>query len=231
VIDAAVPGFAPSTHGLKFKNDWPPAAAFRIDVFGLKVPVGDARRGLCGGMVYAVRDLFGLGLPVPPDTTAPGSGPLYDYIGQRLKDSFDVPKGVARYVDLMATPDGDRGGILGWLLGKRTRGVAWRTINDELPGIVASLQRGDLVCLGLICTRSSNPMDLGENHQVLAYRVRRDGSDVQLWVYDPNRPLRDDVVLQLSTADPTKPTPIRMVNGSVDVRAFFAAAYKPSTPP
>ena len=44
-------------------------------------------------MVFAVRDLFGLGRPIPPDTTAPGSGPLYEYIGQRLKDSFDLPGG------------------------------------------------------------------------------------------------------------------------------------------
>ena len=134
VIDAAVPGFLPSTHGLRFKNDWPQAAAFRIDVLGLQVPVGDARHGLCGGMVFAVRDLFLLGRPMPPDTTAPSSGPLYEYIGRRLKDSFILPGGPVRYLDLMAAPDGDRNWpVIGWLLKKRTRGVAWRTINDELP--------------------------------------------------------------------------------------------------
>ncbi len=85
VIDAAVPGFLPSTHGLRFKNDWPKAAALRIDVLGQQIPVGERRRGLCGGMVFAVRDLFRLGRPVPPDTTAPGSGPLYEYIGERLQ--------------------------------------------------------------------------------------------------------------------------------------------------
>ncbi len=54
--------------------------------------------------------------------------------------------------------------------------------------MTAALQRGDLVCLGLVCTRSANPLDLGENHQVLAYRMVRDGADVRVWVYDPNRP-------------------------------------------
>ncbi len=232
MIDAAVPGFLPSTHGLRFENDWPRAAAFRIDVLGVQVPVGDARGGLCGGMVFAVRDLFLLGRPVPPDTTAPGSGPLYDYIGRRLKDSFTLPKGPLRYLELMAAPDGDRTWpLVGWLGKRRTRGLAWRTINDELPGIVAALQRGDLVCLGLVCTRSANLMDLGRNHQVLAYRVARDGSDVRLWVYDPNRPGRDDVVLHLSTASPTSATRIDFENGSVDVRGFFATTYTPAAPP
>ena len=105
VIDAAVPGFLPSTHGLRFKNDWPAAAAFRIDVLGLQVPVGDARRGLCGGMVFAVRDLFLLGRAVPPDTVAPGSGPLYEYIGRRLKDSFTPAEGTRS----LPRPDGCSG--------------------------------------------------------------------------------------------------------------------------
>ena len=232
MIDAAVPGFLPSTHGLRFTNDWPAAAAFRIDVLGLQVPVGDARRGLCGGMVFAVRDLFLLGRAVPPDTVAPSSGPLYEYIGRRLKDSFSLPKGPVRYLDLMAAPDSDRNWpVVSWLLNKRTRGVAWRTINDELPGIQSALQRGDLVCLGLVCARSANPMDLGENHQVLAYRVARDGTDVRVWVYDPNRPGHDDVVLHLSTASPTRATAIDFENGSKDVRGFFATAYAPATPP
>jgi hypothetical protein len=232
VIDAAVPGFLPSTHGLRFTNDWPPSAAFRIDVLGQRVAVGDARNGLCGGMVFTVRDLFRLGRAVPPDTTAPGAGPLYEYVGQRLKDSFVLPAGPMRYLDLMAAPDGDRNWpLIGWLLNKRTRGIAWRTINDELPGVIAALQRGDLVCLGLICTRSANPFDLGQNHQVLAYRVVRDGADVRLYVYDPNRPGRDDVVLHLSTASPTRPTAIDFENGSRDVRGFLVTPYTPATPP
>lgn len=231
MIDAAVPGFLPSTHGLRFKNDWPKAAAFKVDVLGQQIPVGDASKGLCGGMVFAVRDLFRLGRPVPADTTAPASGPLYEYIGQRLKDSFFLPNGPLRYLDLMAAPDGDRSWpLIGWLLKKRTRGVAWRTINDALPEVIAALQRGDLVCLGLVCTRSASPLDLGENHQVLAYRIVRDGADVRVWVYDPNRPLRDDVVLHLSTADPTRATVIDFEHGSVDVRAFFVTPYTPATP-
>jgi len=232
VIDAAVPGFLPSSHGLRFKNDWPKAAAMRLDVLGQKILVGDASKGLCGGMVFAVRDLFRLGRPVPPDTTAPASGPLYEYIGSRLRDSFFLPNGPLRYLDLMAAPDGDRNWpLIGWLMKKRTSGIASRTINEALPEVTAALQRGDLVCLGLVCTRSASPLDLGDNHQVLAYRLVRDGADVRLWVYDPNRPGRDDVVLHLSTAAPTRATTIEFENGSKDVRGFFVTPYTPGTPP
>ena len=54
---------------------------------------------------------------------------------------------------------------------------------------------------------------------------------MRLWVYDPNRPGRDDVVLHLSTASPTRATTIDFENGSKDVRGFFATAYAPATPP
>ena len=117
MIDAAVPGFLPSSHGLRFKNDWPKAAAMRLDVLGQKIPVGDARKGLCGGMVFAVRDLFRLGRPVPPDTTAPGERAAVRVHRARLRDSFFLPNGPLRYLDLMAAPDGDRNWpLVGWLL-------------------------------------------------------------------------------------------------------------------
>ncbi len=227
-----VPKFSPSTSGFRFPNSWPHVAAFKVDVLGQAVDVGNAQRGLCGGMVFAARDYFEHGPAIPPDDHAPGSGPLYDFIGRRLKESFDLPLGPTKYLAFMAAPDGDKGiPLLGWLVKNWTRGIAWRTIRDELPKILTDIDAGRLCCLGLVCTSSANPMDLGKNHQVLAYRYERLGAVLRIWVYDPNRPLRDDVTLELSTADPTKPSAIRFVNGSENVRGFFRVKYAPAIPP
>jgi hypothetical protein len=228
----AVQGFTPSSRGFRFPNSWPKAAAFKVKVLDTEVEVGNAQRGLCGGMVFAVRDYFERDAPVPSDTDAPGSGPLYEYVGRRLKESFDLPLGPTKYLEYMAAPDGDLGiPILKWIIGPRVRGVAWRTIHDELPKVFADIDGNHLSCLGLVCTHGLSVMDLGKNHQVLAYRYERVADDVRIWVYDPNRPLRDDVYLQLSAARPTRATPIAFVNGSEDVRGFFRVAYTRAEPP
>jgi len=45
------------------------------------VPIGDAHNGLCGGMVFTVRDLFERNIPVPGSASAPEHGsPLFNYI-------------------------------------------------------------------------------------------------------------------------------------------------------
>jgi hypothetical protein len=228
----AVSGFLPSAQAFRFGNSWPHVPAFTIDVKGLDVPIGDASKGLCGGMVFAARDYFEKGQPIPTVTTTPGSGPLYEHVGRRLKESFDLPLGPAKYLQFMAAPDGDAGvPVLRWFGLLRVRGIAYRTIHDELPKIAADIDANRLSCIGLVCCRGANPMDLGENHQVLAYRYELAADDMRLWVYDPNRPGRDDIYLRLSVGRPTKPTPIEFVNGSKDVRGFFRVAYTPETPP
>jgi len=231
-MTTALTGFLPSTSAFHFPNSWPHVAAFTIDVAGMQVPVGNAQHGLCGGMAFAARDYFEVRHPIPADTQPPGSGPLYEYIGRRLKESFDLPLGPTKYLDFMSAPDGDIGiPVLSWLVKRWTRGTAWRTIHDEIPRILADLDAGRLSCLGLVCARGINPMDLGQNHQVLAYRYERNGNLLRIGVYDPNRPGRDDVTLDLDTSAPTKATPILFVNGSKDVRGFFRVKYSPATPP
>src|SRR5207249_939595 len=53
--------------------------------------------GRCGGMAFAGLDYFLIGQDVPGDTQPPASGPLRDYIWQRLLDSLDL--NVTRYLD------------------------------------------------------------------------------------------------------------------------------------
>ena len=105
-----VPGFLPSTSGFAFANDFPKVPVRHIGIPGVvSVPIGDASNGLCGGMAFAARDYFEARMPPPPDTEPPGSGPLFEYLVDRLFGSFDLPFGPARYLQLMSPllPDGE----------------------------------------------------------------------------------------------------------------------------
>lgn len=44
------------------------------------------------------------------------------------------------------------------------------TIKNELPKILAAIDAGNPMPLNLVQVASANPGDLGQNHQVLAYR-------------------------------------------------------------
>src|ERR1700722_8180397 len=104
-----VPGFLPSTSGLHFTNYYPHEPTITINLpLGGTLPLGDAANGLCGGMVFTVRDFFEAKRAVPLDTQPPpGGSPLYQFIVKRLMDSFNLPLGIGRYLELMqpAFPD------------------------------------------------------------------------------------------------------------------------------
>nr|WP_035752369.1 hypothetical protein [Parafrankia discariae] len=234
-----MPGFLPSTHALGFTNSFPRQPVLRIPVAGLgAVPIGDASRGLCGGMVYAVRDLFEFGVEPPEITSPPAAGtPLYRYIVRRLFDSFDIPRGVYRYYRLTSAADTDL------TRGPLTRpGVGRISVEREWPRIRLDLERGLLSPLGVITTRSADPLRLGLNHQVLAYAYEQRGNRVRLRVYDPNtsRASSDDVTLsfdvtpslEVASRRPAAPGPIEhtISIGGRPVRAFFRSRYRRADP-
>ncbi|MGZ6546217.1 MAG: hypothetical protein ACXVEI_12990 [Actinomycetota bacterium] len=230
-MEASVPGFLPSTHGFRFANDFPKVPVRRIGIPGVvSIPIGDASNGLCGGMVFAVRDYFEAGRTPPADTTAPGDGPLFDYLVSRLFDSFDLPFGPVRYLELMspALPDGETS----WSrLGLAPHGRAWRMINQTWPTVRADIDAGHPSPLGLVKVKSTNPLDLKEDHQVLAYAYDVTGGMLTLRLYDPNWPGRDDVMLSLDLATPTQPTPVTPSPPGSPVFAFFAVGYTAKAPP
>ena len=148
-----VPGFLPSANGLRFPN------AFARSPFVAVGPVkiGDVSGGLCGGMVYVVCDFFEHGQSIPSMTEPPPGGtPLYKFIVHRLLQSFNLPFGLHRYMELM-TP----------LFPDRVRERAM--IDHEWPAIRKQLDDGHLVPLGLIKVKSLRPRDLAKQHQVLTY--------------------------------------------------------------
>ncbi|HET7235188.1 MAG TPA: hypothetical protein VFK59_02010 [Actinomycetota bacterium] len=226
-----VPGFLPSTSGFGFPNSFARVPVRRIGIPGVvSVPIGDASNGLCGGMAFAARDYFEADRPPPPDTTPPDDGPLFDYLVDRLFDSFDLPLGPARYLQLMSPllPDGE---TVWSRLGVAPHGRSWRMITEEWPKVRADVDAGRPSPLGLVRIRSSDPFDLKENHQVLAYGYDLSGTALTLRLYDPNHPRDDDVTLSLSVANPSASTVVRSSPAGPAVLAFFRVRYRQASPP
>ena len=226
---ARVAGFTPSLNGFHFINAFPHEPDFKVPLPGIgSLPIGDASNGVCGGMVYAVRDIFqtsGLAPVAATDPPAPGT-PLFSYVVDRLIESYDLAGlGVLRYYEWMITPDGDTG--VPPLLVRR--GVSWMTIREQWPSIRGELDAGRLCCLGLVTVAGLSPAQLGENHQVLAYGYDVDAdANLTLHIYDPNTPpaQADDVRISLCLANPERPTPIaHNVGIALPIRGFFMTKY------
>jgi hypothetical protein len=211
---ARVPGFSPSDNAFVFVNVWPHQPDGVINVAGVSVPIGDAANGLCGGMVYAVRDYFQSGYHVPLTPFNPAFGtPLYKYIVQRLFDSLS-PSMVTRLYGLQATPfDSDR----------------QNTMRAEWPRIKAELDQGHLAPMQLVRVRADiAPWRLGQNHQVLAYGydTEPDGTTVKISIYDPFHGATAGVFLTYSQASDS----ISQSTGEA-LYSFFLEDYAPAPPP
>jgi hypothetical protein len=226
-----VPGFLPSTSGFLFPNSFPHIPLRWIGIPGvLRVPIGDASNGLCGGMAFAARDYFELGAPPPPDTEPPDDGPLFEHLVDRLFDSFDLPVGPARYLELM-NPLLRDGETIWSRLGVAPRGRIWRMARDEWPAIRSEIDDGHPCPVGLVRVTSTDPRDLKENHQVLAYGYGFDDSRITLRIYDPNRPGLDDVTLSLDRRWVAGSIPVETNPAGTRVYSFFRVAYRPAVPP
>jgi hypothetical protein len=222
-----VPGFLPS-RSFQFGNDFAKRPDLFVDTPFGRIPIGDAANGLCGGMAFAARDYFDAKQPVPAGSTPPDSGPLFDFLVRRLFDSFDLPGGVVRYMELMnpGLPDHEtdlsRAGLA-------PRGRSWRMVVEEWPQIKAELDAGHLCPLGLVLVKSADPMQLGKNHQVTAYGYELTGSDLSIHIYDPNAPSNDAVRMTLSLAQPEATKTVLL--GSTPVYSFFRSKYAFAAPP
>ena len=168
--------FRPSTHGFRFANHFAVpvlAPALRL----LSMPDG---YGLCGGMAALAGDFFHHGRPCPAQKEAPPTGsPLHRALVRRQLDTFGAAPAfttVRRFAAWTRAPDA---------------AVRQHTL-PEWQATRNRLAEGALVQLGLLYVRRLTR--LHENHQVLACGL---ASPTALRVYDPNRPLRDDVTIRL----------------------------------
>jgi len=215
--------FRPSTHGFHFANAWPHGVpGFVVDVAPVgRLRFGDASGGLCGGMVFAASDLYLARRRPPDDTTPPGEDhPLFRYISARLMESFDIPLGILKYYSWANTPDADVG--FGPLM---VRGIASRTIHDQLPKVAREIDAGRPANLGLVTVHSLDPAALGKCHQVVAYGYTRRGRKTTIRVYDPNLPDRDDIAISLDTSHPAERTEIASNVSCLPIRGFFVSSF------
>jgi len=183
----AVPDFLPSTNGFRFANRFPPGPTVRFGPLDPRwIGIGDASAGLCGGMVWFVRERFEAGQPIPTDTEAPANGsPLFRTLVNRQ----------VRSLDWLRTP------LRFWWMGaigldravRRTRAVEW-------PHIRADIDAGRLVRVGLVRHRGLSPWSMTQSHQVVVYGYAVDGDTITLRIYDPNWPGRDDVAVTVDAA-------------------------------
>jgi hypothetical protein len=223
--------FLPSSDGFAFTNAWPSEPAVtRPTPFG-PIKIGNAAAGLCGGMVFGALDYWHADIAPPHARPGPGQ-PLYQFLVQRLVDSWHLPGGVAQYYQWMSLPDGDTSfGALGQQV-VIDRGVAWRTIQVQWPQIAADLDRGVPAALGVVTVQSTNPADLGLCHQVLAYAYDSSPAQVTVRVYDPNSGQNDGIHIQFDPRTPEQATAFtHNVNIGHPIRGFFRTAYAPFPPP
>ena len=204
-----VPGFTPGRNGFRFANHWPanlPAMTVGLvwnrlldslpdearDLLQLAradenwLPFTHTSAGLCGGMVFSVMDYWHKGQRPPANLRPPQTegNPLFQYVRARQWDSFDLAGGGHRFLSYSSPlyPNGDEGFIQSAGL---ARGRSWVTYRDEWPKIRDDLDVGRLSPVGLVQTDS---LDLGQNHQVLAFGYEQSGQAVRLFIYDPNHP-------------------------------------------
>ncbi len=193
------------------------------------LPNTHADAGLCGGMVFSVMDYYHHHLLPPLRPTSPTSSNdiLFQYIRDRLWDSFDVTGRGHRYLGYSSPhyPNGDEGvlQVVGF-----TRGRSWITYREEWPKIQADIDAGRLSPLGLI---QSDNLDIGSNHQVLAYGYEKSGQIVKLYIYDPNYGQMEDIYTFDITSTSGEVRIERARGGKRIYCMFRTDGYTPKMPP
>lgn len=250
-----IPRFHPHGRGFAFSNnDWdkslpvisvgflwnklleampePLRLALQIAPFSENdLPLTHANEGMCGGMVFAVLDYFYAHLLPPNTVESPKTAddPLFLYIRERLWDSFDVSGQGHRFLSYSSPhyPDSSGGIAQDFGYGK---GRSWITYRETWQFIHLEIDAGRPVPLNLIQTKD---LDIGKNHQVLAYGYQRSGQKVTLYIYDPNEPQADTVTYTFDISSTSGAVNItRSPANTTAIYCIFAIGnYQPRLPP
>ena len=107
-------------------------------------------------------------------------------------------------------------------------GLTRLTVEVEWPQIRALLDAEQPAPLGLVKAHSFRPIELGKNHQVLAYAYDLDdeSGELALKVYDPNYAGDDGVTLTLNVYDPMAGRPVTHSREGESVRGVFLTEYR-----
>ncbi len=134
-------GFLPSRDAFAFTNTWPAAPALVVPAPLRPVGIGNAARGLCGGMVFGALDYWHAGSRAAGHPARAGLAAVQVHRppADRL---LAAAVGVAGYYGWMSLPDADirlrRGGDAG---GAAIRGVRQRSVSAQWPRIRTVLDR------------------------------------------------------------------------------------------
>jgi hypothetical protein len=221
MVANAVPGFLPSTHGLRFANRFPAQATIFLRVMGRTIlGIGNAANGLCGGLCTVTRDRFEAELPPWDETDAPAGGtPHFVELVRSQVRSFALGRVPLRFYNLSAgRPDTPT--VLSRLLRRRPRPE--ETVRREWPCIRADIDAGRLSMVGLVRAASWDPRLLGLNHQVIAYGYEVSPDALDLSIYDPNHPLDDSVRVRLQLTMDRRSATMSYSTGE-PLLAFFRA--------
>jgi hypothetical protein len=222
--------FLPSEHGFGFRNSWPRVPVTTVAVGNLRIPIGSAANGMCGGMVFVALDYFTAGRATPAGDRPAAGTPLYDFIARRLIDSFDLPMGPLKYLDYMNPSRRDQDNWWSWLT--RQRGRDWLMLKREWPRLRERLDEGPCP-LAWVHARSADPFDLGENHVVLAYRYTIEGPVAKVYVYNPNvvGATADDQWISFRIDSIDALDAVTRSHGGKQILCFFPLDYAAVEPP
>lgn len=248
----SVKGYLPSTCGFQFANSFPSGTAF--PAITIPTPFGninvtlDANAGLCGGFVFASLDLF-LNNPrtSPPNTGAvapPDPSPIFNYLTQRLIDSFGTDPILCNGIKDFAwteTPNTD----FNFGAFFNIEGLARHVINEEWPNVMADIDSGKPSPLALVMNPACGIGDIPGSidalrhcHQVLAYAYNLDNSNnLTLKVYDPNDPKDDNSTISLNISNTNANLVIsapaiekNIEQPAYAIRGFFRSQYSWKNP-
>jgi hypothetical protein len=234
----AVPGFTPTRNGFPFRNSWPRGTTARTIDLGVKtLPIGDAKNGLCGGMSFAAVDYFLAHQTIPHGLPKPmhEGEPLFDFFVDRLVDSFDLPHLPLTLMTLMdpAYPDAESKVLEELDLG---HGRAYTMCRQAWPAIRHRIDTGLPAPICIVKVKSRHVADLGENHQIVVWKYQLRGTQLTLWVYDPNNPGTDacTLVLDVGRTDTTVTVHATQPAGGSPLEPIFCflpTAYHQAVPP
>ncbi|HCE18103.1 MAG TPA: hypothetical protein DEQ80_09610 [Anaerolinea thermolimosa] len=218
--------FLPTLHGFHFVNRFSGLfLPFSLPFFpDLGNP--SATYGLCGGMSAAALDFFLINRAIPQTSEVPVSGaPLQRYLYKRQLDSFGrLGEVILRFIEWMGLPPDSPQGLF-----KRTL--------EEFEKIRTRLNRFNPVPLGLVYVLWKESREVWQNHQVLATGYTRDSQNrLQIRIYDPNYPLRDDVRIEAERV-PVGQGQFGLIcrqwigDSPKTLHGFFAMPYQPVIPP
>jgi hypothetical protein len=221
MVTNEVPGFLPSSHGLRFVNRFPPQPTIFVRIAGRTIlAVGNAADGLCGGLCTVARDRFEAGLPPWEEMDPPlGDSAHFRELVRGQVRSFELGRVPIRFYDLSAARP-DTPGALSRLVRRRPRAV--ETVRREWPRVRADIDAARLSMVGLVRAASWDPRLLGLNHQVIAYGYEASGESLSLSIYDPNHPLDDSVRIRLDLTIDRRSATMSYSTGE-PLLAFFRA--------